>query len=212
MSSSDSGLTAALCLACLVLTSMLKQYTKTQREISLCFRPKETHKQTYLSPVQWSTTKRRLFAECFKLLLFMSDPTVADTYFSKICAPPHPHSTPFLFSFFLFQFLLTFKLCVRCQINSKGPGVQIKRQIQARWKKAFCFSGSFFCCCSRWTRREPCASVAAEVLLGKGADGGGECFWLSSMDGISNRKRRACLVPDMNQLGWSEGTSGLGSY
>lgn len=43
-------------------------------------------------------------------------------------------------------------------MNSKDLGVQIKRQIQPRWKK------------SRWTRSKPRTTVAAEVLLGKGAD------------------------------------------
>lgn len=100
MSSSDSGLTAVLCLACLVLTSMPKQYTKTRCEISLCFRPNETHKQPYLSPVQRSTTKQPLFADCFRLLLLTSDLTVADTCLLKIYLC-------FLLFFFSFYSLLT---------------------------------------------------------------------------------------------------------
>lgn len=80
-----------------------KTIYKTQCEISLCSHPKQTHKQSYLSPVQWSTTEERLFTECFKLLLLMSDSTVADTYLCVGDLPP-----PLFFFFFFVQSLLAF--------------------------------------------------------------------------------------------------------
>lgn len=84
--------------------------------------------------------------------------------------------------------------------------MQIKRQMQPRWKKLSASLVGFSV-----DQTPTSARVTAEVLLGKGADGG-RVFLIIQHGWYFNRKRRACLVPGLNQLGRSKGTTRSGSH
>lgn len=98
MSLSDSGLTILLCPSCLVLTSMPKQYTKLSMKSLFAFIP---NRRTNIPPCLRCSGLQRLVAECFELLLLMSEPIVANTHLSATCLlfPPLYYFLQFILAF-----------------------------------------------------------------------------------------------------------------